>query len=131
MEDVLALRQRVAELEERIRQLTALLAPPGVQAPREWRLTNSEHTVFQVLVARPVATKEMILAALYWDKGLEEPELKIIDVFICKLRKKLSQHGVAIATVWGRGWSMPEDVRRRFIQEAEAADTRLRLALAS
>jgi two-component system cell cycle response regulator CtrA len=50
-------------------------------------------------------TKEMFLNHLYG--GMDEPELKIIDVFICKLRKKLAtaakgQHH--IETVWGRGY---------------------------
>ena len=53
----------------------------------------------------PVATKEMFLNHLYG--GMDEPELKIIDVFICKLRKKLSQATGGnnyIETVWGRGY---------------------------
>jgi two-component system cell cycle response regulator CtrA len=57
-------------------------------------------------------TKEMFLNHLYG--GMDEPELKIIDVFICKLRKKLSHAcGGAnyIETVWGRGYVLrdPDD----------------------
>ena len=50
-------------------------------------------------------TKEMFLNHLYG--GMDEPELKIIDVFICKLRKKLSNATEGdnyIETVWGRGY---------------------------
>ena len=50
-------------------------------------------------------TKEMFLNHLY--NGMDEPELKIIDVFVCKLRKKLaavSDEEVYIHTVWGRGY---------------------------
>ena len=50
-------------------------------------------------------TKEMFLNYLYG--GMDEPELKIIDVFICKLRKKLAQATDGdnyIETVWGRGY---------------------------
>lgn len=50
-------------------------------------------------------TKEMFLNHLYG--GMDEPELKIIDVFICKLRKKLSKATGGdnhIETVWGRGY---------------------------
>jgi two-component system cell cycle response regulator CtrA len=60
-------------------------------------------------------TKEMFLTHLYG--GRDEPELKIIDVFICKLRKKLFQAGGpasgCIETVWGRGYSLrdPEPER--------------------
>jgi two-component system cell cycle response regulator CtrA len=52
-------------------------------------------------------TKENFLNHLYG--GMDEPEAKIIDVFICKLRKKLaSSCGGAnyIETVWGRGYKM-------------------------
>ena len=59
-------------------------------------------------------TKEMFLNHLYG--GMDEPELKIIDVFICKLRKKLAEASGGkdyIETVWGRGYALrpPEEVR--------------------
>ena len=53
---------------------------------------------------RPV-TKEMFLNHLYG--GMDEPEVKIIDVFICKLRKKLANASMGknfIETIWGRGY---------------------------
>ena len=54
-------------------------------------------------------TKEMFLNHLYG--GMDEPELKIIDVFICKLRKKLAQatgDDSYIQTVWGRGYVLKD-----------------------
>ena len=54
-------------------------------------------------------TKEMFLNHLYG--GMDEPELKIIDVFICKLRKKLATASSGrnyIETVWGRGYVLRE-----------------------
>jgi len=54
-------------------------------------------------------TKEMFLNHLYG--GMDEPELKIIDVFICKLRKKLANASSGknyIETVWGRGYVLRE-----------------------
>ena len=50
-------------------------------------------------------TKDMFLTHLYG--GMDEPELKIIDVFMCKLRKKLANASNVrnyIETVWGRGY---------------------------
>ena len=55
-------------------------------------------------------TKEMFLNHLYG--GMDEPELKIIDVFICKLRKKLANASGGrnyIETVWGRGYMLNEN----------------------
>ena len=54
-------------------------------------------------------TKEMFLNHLYG--GMDEPELKIIDVFMCKLRKKLANASSGknyIETVWGRGCLLRE-----------------------
>ena len=55
-----------------------------------------------------VLTKEAFLNHLYG--GMDEPEMKIIDVFVCKLRKKLAQAGAGnlIGTVWGRGCMIRE-----------------------
>ena len=70
-------------------------------------LTGKEYQMLELLSLRKgtTLTKEMFLNHLYG--GMDEPELKIIDVFICKLRKKLaaSAHGKHhIETVWGRGY---------------------------
>lgn len=78
-------------------------------AGRRLHLTNKEYQVLEVLALRKGATitKEMFLNHLYG--GLDEPEAKIIDVFMCKLRKKLVQAmgGVScIETVWGRGYML-------------------------
>jgi two-component system, cell cycle response regulator CtrA len=71
-------------------------------------LTGKEYAILELLVLRKgmVLTKEAFLNHLYG--GIDEPEMKIIDVFICKLRKKLAQAGAGnlIGTVWGRGYMM-------------------------
>jgi two-component system cell cycle response regulator CtrA len=74
-------------------------------------LTSKEYQMLELLAMRKgsTLTKEMFLGHLYG--GMDEPEMKIIDVFICKLRKKLaSASGGAdyIETVWGRGYVMRE-----------------------
>ena len=70
-------------------------------------LTGKEYGILELLSLRKgtTLTKEMFLNHLYG--GMDEPELKIIDVFICKLRKKLSTATGGdnyIETVWGRGY---------------------------
>lgn len=73
-------------------------------------LTGKEYAILELLVLRKgmVLTKEAFLNHLYG--GMDEPEMKIIDVFICKLRKKLAGAGAdgLIGTVWGRGYTMRE-----------------------
>ena len=77
-------------------------------------LTGKEYGILELLSLRKGTTlaKEMFLNHLYG--GLEEPELKIIDVFICKLRKKLiaaTKGESYIETVWGRGYMLRDPER--------------------
>ncbi len=70
-------------------------------------LTGKEYGILELLSLRKgtTLTKEMFLNHLYG--GMDEPELKIIDVFICKLRKKLNNATDGenyIETIWGRGY---------------------------
>ena len=72
-------------------------------------LTGKEYAVLELLSVRKATTltKEMFLNHLY--SGVHEPELKIIDVFVCKLRKKLAQATGGnhyIQTIWGRGYML-------------------------
>lgn len=82
-------------------------------------LTGKEYQMLELLSLRKgtTLTKEMFLNHLYG--GMDEPELKIIDVFICKLRKKLSNATGGenyIETVWGRGY---------VLRDPQEEDTRL------
>ena len=75
---------------------------------RPVHLTGKEYHMLELLSLRKgtTLTKEMFLNHLYG--GRDEPEMKIIDVFICKLRKKLAKYATEsyIETVWGRGYML-------------------------
>jgi len=76
-------------------------------------LTGKEYGILELLSLRKgtTLTKEMFLNHLYG--GMDEPELKIIDVFVCKLRKKLATATGGdnyIETVWGRGYVLRDPV---------------------
>ncbi len=79
-------------------------------AGKQVQLTGKEFAILELMVLRKgmVLTKEAFLNHLYG--GMDEPDMKIIDVFICKLRKKLAQSGAdrLIETVWGRGYMIRE-----------------------
>jgi two-component system cell cycle response regulator CtrA len=79
-------------------------------------LTSKEYQMLEVLSLRRGATlsKDMLLNHLYG--GMDEPDQKIIDVFVCKLRKKLSlaTNGAEyIRTVWGRGYQLVDPASER------------------
>jgi two-component system cell cycle response regulator CtrA len=79
-------------------------------------LTGKEYAILELLALRQgsTLTKEMFLNHLYG--GMDEPEIKIIDVFICKLRKKLAGFSGGkdyIETVWGRGYVLRDPLEVR------------------
>jgi two-component system cell cycle response regulator CtrA len=76
-------------------------------------LTGKEYGIIELLSLRKgtTLTKEMFLNHLYG--GVDEPELKIIDVFVCKLRKKLTAATGGdsyIETIWGRGYMLRDPI---------------------
>ncbi len=88
------------------------------------RLTGKEYQMLELLSLRKgmTVTKEMFLNHLYG--GMDEPELKIIDVFICKLRKKLAAANGGeshVETVWGRGYSLRDPEPSAAEQDAALA----------
>ena len=72
-------------------------------------LTGKEYKLLEILCLRKgnAITKEMVLNQLYG--GMDEPEIKIIDVFLCKVRKKLANASGGknyIETIWGHGYML-------------------------
>ena len=79
------------------------------------RLTGKEYGVLELLSLRKgtTLTKEMFLHHLYG--AAHEPKIRIIDVFVCKLRKKLAQAlggNHYIETIWGRGYALRDPMPR-------------------
>jgi two-component system, cell cycle response regulator CtrA len=104
-ESVIAVGDLVVNLEARTVELRG----------HKLHLTSKEYQILALLALRQgsTLTKEMFLNHLYGD--LEEPEAKIIDVYICKLRKKLAGASGGldyIETVWGRGYALREPIKR-------------------
>ena len=88
-------------------------------------LTGKEYALIELLSLRKgtILTKEMFLNHLY--PGMDEPELKIIDVFVCKLRKKLAQATGGnhyIETVWGRGFVLCDPAATSATQKCSEED---------
>lgn len=71
------------------------------------RLTGKEYAILEMLILRRgvLISKTTILNYLYTNTE-GEPDMKIIDVFVCKLRKKLQKAGAGdlISTMWGQGY---------------------------
>lgn len=101
------------DLRERIRQLEKVLTGGFDEMP-VGGLTKTETIALGVIAAAQAAgaSKDRIFDTLYaMRSGGEIPEMKIIDVLICKIRKKLAPRGIEIETVWGWGYRMPAESR--------------------
>lgn len=113
---VIALMEERDTLKEALRQMEQAMAPV-MQLPREWRLTGCETKfLFAVRAVAPnVAHKERVLIAMYGVLDQDMPDQKVIDVYACKVRRKLMavQAQIHIETVWGRGYRLsPESLAR-------------------
>lgn len=91
-----------------------------VVSGRSVSLTVKERTIIELLLMQKnrIVSKEEILNYLY--EGYDEPELRIVDVFIAQIRKKLADAGArdVIATVWGRGYLIRDGAPHRPKDEA-------------
>ena len=92
---------------------------------KQIHLTGKEYQMLELLSLRKgmLLIKEMFLNHLYG--GMDEPGLKIIDVFICKLRKKLTEATGGedyIETIWGRGYTLRDPIK---VENKESAWPRL------
>lgn len=116
-----AARLEVVEAENeviraRVKELEGLLLETLVPFPIEWGLTGHEAALLGFLANRAQASKDEIMTALYGLRvtDAEVPETKIVDVFVCKVRKKLQGTPVRIVTLWGRGYALDAMSRARF-----------------
>ncbi|MGG3814650.1 helix-turn-helix domain-containing protein, partial [Methylorubrum rhodesianum] len=119
---VIALLEERDTLREHIRQLEEMLRPTII-LPAAWRLSRLEADFLNALraAAPGMVHRERMMIALY---GLSDdaPEPKILDVYLCKVRRRLmeAQARIEIETIYGRGWRLtPESIVR--FDEAVAA----------
>lgn len=106
------LEEENESLREQIIALKKLLISERTM-PFEFCLTESETVILNMLLKKQCASKEDLLTAISFGKSFEEePEIKIIDVFICKMRQKLARFNIAINTKWGSGYYLTPETKQ-------------------
>lgn len=65
--------------------------------------SHEERFLRAIFASQSVVSREMVMSIMYGGSP-DEPELKIMDVYLCKVKRKLGIHRDALVTVWGRGW---------------------------
>ena len=114
MSELFALRREVESLRDALEAMRgALASDAGVKIIELAKLTCSERMLLGLLMRRNRATKDQMMTMLYADRPDEEPDSKILDVMICKMRKKLSPHGIEIRTIHGAGYELPPTSREK------------------
>lgn len=118
---------RCAELEEEVRQLKAELYNKAWEPPRELGLTRMQTAVASALmrsVDRPLSKEFLVEATRSPFCKKDDPEPKMIDTVICKMRERIKPWGLWIETVHGRGYRFTPATRQRLLNwssQAEAA----------
>jgi two-component system cell cycle response regulator CtrA len=115
------LRQQIDRLNEVVLTMRMAIGDNYEFAPAHLPpLTGSEWAVLRLLTAKGKVRRAQIWNYLYSDR-LDGPDEKIIDVYISKLRRKLTPVGIEIVTLWGIGYAMPESSRDMVRQGPTAA----------
>lgn len=110
------------ELRARVRMLEEL-AGATFESPPELALTQKESVIFGMLLKNALVRKQAFIEALYFHQQ-DEAEIKIVDVFVCRVRRKLKPWKMEISTQWGQGYFMPAEskaIAQALIDQARAA----------
>lgn len=100
------LRDRCDRLGQENETLRAVAGIPHDTATK-FGLTRSEFVIFGALMSREIVSETSIRILLYSDRPDDEPECKVINVFICRMRKRLRAHDATIGNNSGVGWFIP------------------------
>ncbi|MCB1473819.1 MAG: helix-turn-helix domain-containing protein [Rhodobiaceae bacterium] len=100
-------------LEARVMELEAgLVAEFEGMLRIAYGLTPTQARFLGALSQRDVLTRQMAMALLYGGEA-DPPNDKILDVLLCKIRRAI-EPDFRIDVLWGTGWQMPADMRKRF-----------------
>jgi DNA-binding response OmpR family regulator len=123
MDEVVELRREMQALRDALEDMrSSLEREPGLKLIQIAHLTPTERLLLGILIRRRRVTKDQLMTALYCDRPDNEPCAKIIDTFICKMRRKLEPHGIEIKTVWNAGYEIPLDSIERIKAMIAGAD---------
>jgi hypothetical protein len=115
-------------LRDRVEELERILGTDRSTANRlrtAFELTPDQGKMLGMLMARSSVTHESLYAVIYGAKPeCDQPEPKIVDVQICKLRARLKPYGFEIGTLWGEGYRLTPAMKaaiRAHMRQVEAA----------
>lgn len=120
--EIASLRALIDTKAETIRQLREEQCGGEFRYPAAWCVRGQQRTILRALhLSRMGFVSRERLHSLLYDGREAETDIKIIDQQICKLRKKVTPHGIIIGNEWGGGYFISADVRRILDAACEAA----------
>lgn len=111
-EEIRLLREELEKLKEENRQLRKSILPSEWTPPLEFCFSPIENIIFAILYknAPNLVSKERFMDAAYGMRaGDKIPEPKIVDVWICKIRSKIRDHGLMIENIHGQGYRLTQE----------------------
>jgi DNA-binding response OmpR family regulator len=110
------LEEEIATLKNEIVLLKEVVTPDlNTAVEMRLKITRTEAALLSMFIRNPVIlTKEAAYLALYGGRTGEWPEIKILDVLVCKFKKRLHDQGAPMPlteTIWGRGWRLTDEGR--------------------
>ncbi|WP_158810425.1 helix-turn-helix domain-containing protein [Beijerinckia sp. L45] len=118
---IASLEAENAALRDRLAQIEQDLLGSAIVTPSFWGLTRMEERVFALLLMRVRVKQDQVLTAIYSDLN-KEPGYRIVDVYVCKLRRKLGRFGITIRTLPTLGYAIDEPLRG-MLRQALSPDT--------
>ncbi len=109
------LRARVRMLEE--------MTGVNFESPPQFGLTKNESVIFGMLLKQKLVMRSAVMNALYLHQQ-DEADIKIVDVWICKIRKKMKPYGIAVEVQWGQGFFLSttsKAIAQGLLDQARAA----------
>ena len=92
-------------LRDRVEELEAILGLAGVAGIEHLPLTRSQAAILGMLCRRDFCSRDSLFVALYGARTeVLQPEVRVIDVYICRIRRLLGERGIVIQNRWGVGW---------------------------
>lgn len=96
------------DLRERVRVLEEITGV-SFEVPPVFCLTRNEAVIFGALLKNKMVTRSHLMTLIYGLHPQDEAEIKIIDVWVHKMRRKVKAYKIDIATIWGQGYTMPAE----------------------
>jgi DNA-binding winged helix-turn-helix (wHTH) protein len=87
-----------------------------IAAQRTFRLTQTQSILFTVLMRRPQVMRQALHACIQRPERSEQTDMKNLDVQIYHMRRKLGRHGIDIITLWGSGYYIAPESKRKAVE---------------